>query len=412
MYTALALCVLMALIAGLALLPFRFAGLSARIVEALRKKVLLGRGAVLFPASAPVPSGISVESVGSSGGSATSAVDGAPLGGASPGTASSSHSAPSHPASSHSAHMAAKTAARPKARSRPKPPEGLFWLRVWAAMAIPSVLVLGLGRSDSIQNDPVAILSMVLFCLAGLALSGIALLLALACSSYFPRARGYARMGHCGFKALWLLDPKRVSAAFAETVASRIKASGSVGILDVTGYDLLGKGPGPTGGLLYDALSTMTGIPVKVLLLDPSARTHDPEQKVATVFQTILGEMEVTAATYQRKIRSTLDAVEALNEKRSPDAKITVRYYAEKPTFRALIFEGSVLVAAWAPREGQAELPFLEISRRATGPCFQEGFRRHFARLWSSSVEADKLPEPAKPPSAAVRKSQLAETTA
>jgi len=288
--------------------------------------------------------------------------------------------------------------------------EVLFFFRLWAGVSVAVLLALSAGVPGVFRNVPEAIGRSVGVSTLSTFLGGLVVLGTIACLSCLPRARGYATMSRHGFRAFWVADPQDPSRLLLQELASRAQISSAIRILDVTGFDLIGKGPGLSGGLIYDTLASMTGVPVQLLLLEPEARVLDPEHKHATIFQSLLAEMEVTPATYQRRVRATLDAVEALNEMRAPQAKIDVRLYAEKPEFRAIVFDESAFVGPWMPLEGSSPVPFLQIARDSEGASLYEGFRRQVARLWRSATVDEKGAPAQKQPSTVVRRRPAPDT--
>lgn len=293
-------------------------------------------------------------------------------------------------------------------------PEGhrwLPWFRGWAGLTALSLVVTA-AANQALRNEPKAISIVLLLAACSAVVALLIVCVAQACVQYLPRSRAYAALEQQGVGALWLADCQRPARKLRENLALATKNSSCVQILDVTGFNLLGKGPGLTGGLLYDTLDTMTGVPVQLLLLEPEARVLDPDQKHATVFQTLLAEMEVTPATYQRKLRATLDAVASLNERRAREARVIVRFYAEKPAFRIVVFDESALLSPWSPRDTTAPRPFLEFLRDPSGTsCFYEEFRRQFARLWTAATPEGKCPQAQRSPSTVVRRQPRLETT-
>lgn len=265
------------------------------------------------------------------------------------------------------------------------------WMRVWGGVATFLAVLFSLFDTAFFTNKPVALSGVVSSTILAMGASSFVVMTLLAYTSLLPKARGYATLARAGFQAIWITDSRQVPTELRDGLSSCVKSSSMVGIVDVTGHELLGKGPGPSGGLLYDVLHTMTGVPVYLLLVQPEATAIDPEQRKATVFQTLLAEMETTPATLVRKIRSTLEAVVALNESRPAETKISVRFYNEKPTCRAIVFDESVLVSPWQPKENMP-WPVMEVMRKAPEASLYETFRRHFARLWAFSLAEGELP--------------------
>jgi len=75
-----------------------------------------------------------------------------------------------------------------------------------------------------------------------------------------------------------------------------------------------------------------------------------------------------------------------MNQNRAADTQINVRFYNEKPTMRAVIFDESMVVFPWRPLVHTVDMPCLEVARQSAVPSFYETFRRDFARLWKSGV--------------------------
>jgi len=266
----------------------------------------------------------------------------------------------------------------------PRKGVSLFWFQVWTGLSCFLLLLLALGEVSILKNKPNSMAIALVDVVAATGLGAVVVLLAIACLSSIRWARGYETLASHGVRALWRTSLARPDRSLCETFATRARSSKRVSILDVTGFDFIGKGPGASGALLYDALSIVPSVPVQVLLLEPESRFPDPDQKKATVFQTVLAETETSPPTYQRLIRATLDAIEALNEKRAPEARIRVAFYGEKPSFRMVLFDDSVLAAPCHPKQSDETISFLDVSRDECGTTIHEGFRRHFARLWGS----------------------------
>ncbi|MBI4583046.1 MAG: hypothetical protein HY717_03335 [Planctomycetes bacterium] len=264
--------------------------------------------------------------------------------------------------------------------------QALLWIRLWGGASAALFTLFGIFDGALIRNHPQAIATVGAYAILAMVLSGILLLSGLAYTAYLPRARGFRALNRCGFQALSVVDCLNPSKPLRERLSSQVRGTARVGSIDVTGYELFGKGPGPAGGLLYDALDAVRHVPVYLLLLKPESLAPDPEGRKATVFQSLLAEMNITPSNYMRRVRVTLEAIEALNENRPDEAKIRVRYYNEIPALRAVIFEESAIVFPWQPREGNNMLPFLEVARKAEEPTLYETFRRHLVRLWAASA--------------------------
>ena len=208
-----------------------------------------------------------------------------------------------------------------------------------------------------------------------------------AFSSFLPNARVYETLNRCGLRGLWMMDSRKPHRDLQEELSSRLRASKKLCLVDVCGYELLGKGSGPSGGLLFDVLDQVREVPIYILLCKPDGESLDPERRKTSVLQNLLAEMDVSHSTYLRRLRMTTEAIETLNEDRPKHAKIKVRFYKEKPTFRALLVDDSCLAIPWHPREERVDLPYIDIAREADACSFYESYRRHFVRLWGNPIE-------------------------
>jgi hypothetical protein len=265
--------------------------------------------------------------------------------------------------------------------------------RFLGATAAGLFIILALSSGAPFRNEPEAVVKLVGIAAGTLLLAILLLAVAASFASFVPAFCERLLLRRFGFSGLWAVGTSRqLSAPLREGLAARLRSSSSLGILDVTGFELLGKGPGAAGGLLYDAIESLPELPVQLLLLEPASTTPDPDKVLATVSQSLLAEMEVSPETYARRIQSTVNAVERLNEKRPEAGLIEMAFYTEKPAFRLLILDDTIFVSPFHPRETAVSLPVLEISRRAAAPTFYEPFRRHFALSRSLSVAAPGPP--------------------
>ena len=259
-------------------------------------------------------------------------------------------------------------------------------------------LVLCMKDGALFRNDASAFTSVLIRAGVALAAGGLLVTTVVGLVTFVPKEQGYALLSRYGFRSLWVFDLKQPAPEARECLARRIQASSRMGIVDITGFELLGKGPGPSGGLLYDVLDSLPNVPVELLLLKPDARVLDPEEVMATVFQSLLAEMDISSNTYMKRIQATLHAAEALNENRPPEAQIEIRFFSEKPMVRAIVLDDVALVSPWHPRENQVPLPVLEVARGTKDYTFHEAFRRHFARLWGTGNAASTQKEKRRAP--------------
>ena len=193
-------------------------------------------------------------------------------------------------------------------------------------------------------------------------------------------------LSRCGFRGLWVLRPSQSPEKLIEAFSEKCKKSEKIQILDVTGYDSIASDSGPGQGILRALLQNARDVPVSILLLSPQSHEVDPDHQQVTVFQTVLAELELQAATYMQRIRKTLQVLDELNAERPPEAQIEVRFYREKPTARAVIVDEAALLFPWDPQASKSQLPCLELSRKSDAPSFYESFRRSFARVWRGAV--------------------------
>ena len=257
--------------------------------------------------------------------------------------------------------------------------------RVWLATGVASFALLGILDGHLAENRPGSLGVVIAY--AGVALGGSALVLMtlVAITWLIPGARSCAALCRAGIRSIHVAVPRQTNDRLRRDIAERIRTSGHFWVLDITGLDILGKGAGLDGGLLFNAIASAPSVPVSVLLHKPYSEEPDPDRRHATVFQTLLAEMQITAPEYIKRIRMTLRAVEELNRERPPEAQIRVRYYGEKPSGRSLIFEDCMYVVPIHPRGDLQSLTCVELARASEVPSFYETFRRLFARLWVHS---------------------------
>ncbi len=264
--------------------------------------------------------------------------------------------------------------------------ERLYLARVWGVIASTVFALLVLEAEAPFRDHPVAVVFAIFRAFLAMGVGGLVILGYAMFRSFLPAAQASALLSRFGFRALWVLDPGMPARDLRDGLSGRVRGATRLSIMDVTGQELLGKGPGPSGGLLYDTLATMTSVPVQLLLLQPETQSPDPEQKRATVFQTVLSEMAISPQNYVRRIRATLDAVQTLNESRPQNTKIEVRFYMEKPMIRAILFDDAILVAPFVARESTTPSHFLEVAKEASEPTLYAAFRFYLARLWALSA--------------------------
>jgi hypothetical protein len=260
-------------------------------------------------------------------------------------------------------------------------------LQRWGIASAVLYVAIGLVHGTIFLNHPSSVVAAIID--ACLSIVFAAALLALFDAVYFflPRLRAFNLLSRCGLRAIWLAQPQKQNRRLQESLLRRACKSEMLGVVDITGFELLGKGPGPAGGLLYDAISRARHLPVYLVLCNPESEETDPERKVSTVLQNLLGEMNLSPTAYARRLKATVDAVQALNQERPEGSRIIIRFYREKPTFRALVFDDAAIALSWNAREDAPTQSFLEVLRDSEHGSFYETFRRHFARLWGTPVD-------------------------
>ena len=279
----------------------------------------------------------------------------------------------------------------------------LGWVRVWGGTSAALFALFGILDGTVLQDEFEALRAVGFYAGLSAAISAAIVATCVVYASFLSRLRGYAALRQCGFQALWTSTPTmsgstptksapQRSDSLLATIRKAVRDSAHVGVLDVTGYETFGKGPGRQGGLLYDAVAAHREVPVSVLLLQPGAETRDPERRRATVFQTVLAEAGISGSAYQKRVESAIRAITELNKSRSPTAQIEVQFYAEKPTFQAVFFDESALVAASSSGEQGNFYAHVLPGEHDAAPSFYEIFRRQFYRIWGSSSSRRALP--------------------
>lgn len=268
----------------------------------------------------------------------------------------------------------------------------IHWIRVWGVTASLVFTALAIQSGNTVNESPSALAAAGLYGVLAMLASACMVWFCLSCLTFLPRSRNQAGLKHCGMQGMWFVDHHKPPVAFQQEVAARLADSTHASIIDVTGYEILGKGAGPAGGVLYDTLAMAPGIPIRLLLLHPEAASVDPESKQATVLQTVLHDMSLPSALLRKRINATLAAVDALNVSRAPAARVAVRFYDELPLVKAVLFDGAGMVSPWNPRETSGTFTMFVIGRPAAGHSFHEVYRRMFIRLWAYGTDRDVMP--------------------
>lgn len=260
----------------------------------------------------------------------------------------------------------------------------LLSVRLWFVVSACVFAILGVQDGTVIRNHPGAVATVAGYGALSLTMGSLIVLAFATFSWVLPGFRGYATLCRCGFRGLWVLDSRRRVLDFSSDLVEQAKTTEKIGIVDVNGYELLVRGPGARNGVLQEVLERSPDVPVYLLLLNPQTSERDPDRRMLTVYQSVLSEMKLPAPMYMVRLRKALATIEAMNAQREPDAQITVRFYNERPTMRAVFFDDSVVV--FPPQDQHLDVPCLEIARRSDVSTFYETFRRDFARLWQGAV--------------------------
>ncbi len=268
--------------------------------------------------------------------------------------------------------------------SEDKNRHALYSVRLWFVVSACVFAYLGMQDGAMIRNQPAAVAAVAGYGALSLTMGSLIMFVFAMYSWILPGFRGYATLSRCGFRGLWVLDSRRQVLDLSADLSEHTKDTTRIGIVDVNGYDLFVHGPGSTSGILHDVLQKSPDVPVYLLLLNPQTTEMDPDRRMMTVYQSVLSELSLQAPLYMVRLRKTLATIEAINRRRDASARITVRFYNQRPTMRAVFFDASVVV--FPPQGSDHDVPCLEIGRRSEVPTFYETFRRDFARLWQGAV--------------------------
>lgn len=259
-------------------------------------------------------------------------------------------------------------------------------MRLWFVVSAAVFTYLGLQDGAMIRNQPYAVVVVAGYGALSLAMGSLVLFAFALYNWILPGMRGYATLSRCGFRGLRVLDSRRQLLALSGDLSERAQETSKIGVVDVNGYELFVNGPGASSGVLNDVLRQAPELPVFVLLLNPQSSERDPDRRAMTVYESVLAETGLKAPLYMVRLRKTLEAIDEMNNERDPTAQITVRFYNQRPTMRAVFFDDSVVVFPPQADHRTHEDPCLEIGRRSDVPTFYETFRRDFSRMWQSGV--------------------------
>ena len=263
----------------------------------------------------------------------------------------------------------------------------LRWTRAWGTTSAVLFLLFGVLDGAFIRDDPISVARLLCFIALSAGLSAFLVLTCFLYTTLLTRLRSLATLYECGIRGAWVLGAKHASDGLLDSIDRVLADADHIGVVDITAYDLFAD-----GGLLGDALARRPQLPVSVLLLRPAAASRDPETVQATVFQTVLRDLDLTAQTYERRLLATVSAIRQLNASRPENGKIEIAYYDEKPTFQGIFASGTALVAPCAFRQGDRF--YVQLSEAADGKtqtCF-EIFRRQFCRMWAAADTQRSLP--------------------
>lgn len=152
---------------------------------------------------------------------------------------------------------------------------------------------------------------------------------------------------------------------FYPEVASDLKTSKTVYILQIRGQDLISKG---RSALLKEAIHerNLSDYKTKILLLNPFSRAVDQR---AT-------EIQMDAKSFRRGIQSSIEELGKLIKEGS---KIEVRVFNTKPIFSFFIFNERLFLSFYIKNKDRQNSLAFEIHRGAT---LYEVFTSYFKMLW------------------------------
>ena len=267
-----------------------------------------------------------------------------------------------------------------EARLQPETDDAqLNWVRVGgvaASMVFGTLILLDGTNFHDVGSAPASLL---LYAFVS-TLGGIAFVTTVRLwAGALRRVRAATTLHACGLRGAWVTEPDQSTGSFTESVCDWLGDSSHVGVLDITGYDALVK-----GGWLHEAILNAPDVPVSVLLLKPGVSDKDPERQQATVFQTVLADLGISASAYERRLRATVETIRLMNETRAPEGQIQLNYYSEKPTFQGVFFDRQALVAPCGTFDNPKSFLHLEAAEDGKPPSCFEIFWRQFARLWGT----------------------------
>ena len=269
-------------------------------------------------------------------------------------------------------------------------PAVLFWFRLWAAAAA-AALVGAAVLFGFLLNKPIFADTLSAFLRTAGSVAAAAAAATFVTWGVFSFTAGLGMVRtRCalkanGYQGSWLIEKGVATKELRDALAAHLAETSSVKILDVTGFGVLGKGAGPGGALLYDLLDNATNLPVSLLLLHPESTDRDAEFRSLSVIQSTISDMQIPMETFKKRMSATLRAVAGLNEGRAIEDALDVRFYGERPQFKAILFDDAVFVCPWSPTE-EEEVYHLFRSAGPNVPSLFEIFRGHIARLWGLSV--------------------------
>ncbi len=258
--------------------------------------------------------------------------------------------------------------------------ENMSLTKTWLLLSAVAFTLFGVADGALIQNDPQALRAVVIYSFVACGLSALVVSCIVAYKRLVSRAGIESTFRRCGFRGLCVFDSDRQPDGLVDHVETQGERTDKIRILDIFGDDLCAEVANPLYESVRRVLEARIDAPVELLLLDPCVQQRRTDGHPLTP--------QSTAATNSalRRIQRSLKHVERLNEERQLNAQIRVKFYAEKPTFRAVIFDDSAVVLPWRSNAKTEDLSCLEIERQSESPGLYATFRREFGRLWQSSV--------------------------
>ncbi|MEM7230559.1 MAG: hypothetical protein AAF517_00200 [Planctomycetota bacterium] len=255
----------------------------------------------------------------------------------------------------------------------------LLFFRIGCLVSLLALIAMSIADGKIFEDDPSVLVGLAKYAVFSIAVGTTAVLIGVFCAVVIPSYKAQVALSRVGVRQLWFATDEVVPVDYL-----RSKEDGEdspVAVVDVSGWDIFGK----EESSIRDLIESIDA-PVRLLLLDPEADDRDPERPKVSVRQSVLAELGIQAGTYKTRVLSSLEVVAELNAKRDSKHRIEVRFYREKPSFRAVFGQGEMLISPWDGRRASLDQPWLRLSRESEGKSLYDAHKRLVARLWATSV--------------------------